>query len=68
MPNAITGDTRAEKVAKAMFEAYNAAGPNPGKTHDGKDVPPWDSVGAQVKAKWVAVADWVLTGGEKKVP
>jgi hypothetical protein len=47
-----------------MFEAYNAAGPNPNKTWDGKDVPAWDSLtgdsGEQVKAKWRAAAKVAL--------
>ena len=42
--------------AKHMFEAYNLAGPNPGKTWDGKDVPPWEKCGEQVQGKWMAAA------------
>lgn len=42
--------------AKAMFEAYNAQGPNPNKTWDGKDVPPWEQLGDQVQGKWLAAA------------
>lgn len=42
--------------AKLMFEAYNHEGPNPGKTWDGRDVPPWDKCGDQVQAKWRAAA------------
>ena len=36
------------------FEAYNAAGANPGKTHDDKDVPAWDNLSIDVRAKWAA--------------
>lgn len=43
-----------------MFEAYNAAGPNPGKTFDGRDVPKWEQLeghaGEQVRGKWKAAA------------
>jgi hypothetical protein len=45
-----------EQVAKRMFDAYNTQGPNPGKTWDGKDVPPWENLGEQVQAKWIAAA------------
>lgn len=46
--------------AREMFEAYNAAGPNPGKTWDGKDVPPYWATSNQVRAKWRAAAATVL--------
>lgn len=49
-------DELVEEHAKEFFAAYNAAGPNPGKTHDGKDVPPWEALGDQVRAKWRAAA------------
>lgn len=42
-------------IAQQLFDAYNEKGPNPWKTHDGKDVPRWDALGAQVQGKWVAV-------------
>jgi hypothetical protein len=42
--------------ARTLFAAYNEQGPNPWKTWDGKDVPRWDDLNAQVQAKWVAVA------------
>lgn len=45
-----------EQVARAMFDAYNAEGPNPNKTWDGKDVPPWESLNDQVRGKWKAAA------------
>lgn len=45
-----------EQVARAMFDAYNAEGPNPNKTWDGKDVPPWEGLNDQVRGKWKAAA------------
>ena len=45
-----------EQVARAMFDAYNAEGPNPNKTWDGKDVPPWEALNDQVRGKWKAAA------------
>lgn len=51
------------ELAQRMFEAYNAAGPNPNKTWDGKDVPAWSEVGPQVTAKWRAAAAAGNTGG-----
>lgn len=49
-------------LAKRMFDAYNAQGPNPGKTYDGKSVPPWESLGDQVQGKWIAAARKALFG------
>lgn len=43
-------------AAKRMFDAYNAAGANPNKTFDGRDVPAWDGLNDDVRAKWVAAA------------
>jgi hypothetical protein len=40
-----------------MFNAYNEQGPNPWKTFDGRDVPRWDAINDQVRAKWNAAAD-----------
>ena len=40
-----------------LFETYNAAGANPGKTHDGKPVPEWKNLTDDVRAKWAAVED-----------
>ena len=40
-----------------LFEAYNNAGANPGKTHDGKPVPKWQNLTDDVRAKWAAVED-----------
>lgn len=45
-----------EDLAEQMFRAYNAQGPNPGKTWDGKDVPPFSECGQQVQGKWLAAA------------
>jgi hypothetical protein len=50
-------ETRSAALAKVMFAAYNAAGPNPGKTWNGKDVPPWEKCGEQVQTKWTAAAE-----------
>jgi hypothetical protein len=44
------------RLARKMFEAYNAQGPNPNKTWDGKDVPAWEDLGEQVRGKWMAAA------------
>lgn len=49
-------DALVEAHAAEAFDAYNRCGPNPGKTHDGKDVPPWERLGDQVQAKWRAAA------------
>lgn len=49
-----------QTLAEQLFDAYNAAGPNPGKTWDGKDVPPFDACGEQVQAKWCAVAVYAM--------
>lgn len=45
-----------EDRAKQMFGAYNEQGPNPWKTFDGRDVPKWDELNDQVRAKWTAAA------------
>ncbi len=57
-----------EQWAKAMFDAYNAEGPNPGKTFDGRSVPPWEQCGPQVQGKWRAAARWALRQGEQPRP
>lgn len=49
-------EPEAEDLARSMFNAYNAQGPNPWKTHDGKLVPKWEELGEQVQAKWRAAA------------
>lgn len=43
-----------ETKAIAAFGRYNAQGPNPWKTWDGKAVPRWDELNDQVRAKWRA--------------
>lgn len=45
-----------ESRAVRMFNAYNGQGPNPWKTWDGKDVPRWEQLNDQVRAKWEAAA------------
>lgn len=45
-----------EKLARSMFDGYNEQGPNPWKTFDGRDVPRWDALNDQVRAKWRAAA------------
>lgn len=42
--------------AKAMFNAYNEQGPNPWRTFDGRQVPAWENLSDQVRAKWEAAA------------
>jgi hypothetical protein len=57
-------------LAQLMFDAYNGQGPNPWKTWDGKDVPRWEQLNDQVRAKWnaaarvalIATADRILVG------
>lgn len=45
-----------EDLAIGMFNAYNLEGPNPWKTFDGRDVPKWEQLNDQVRAKWKAAA------------
>lgn len=45
------------QLAVQMFNAYNEQGPNPWKTFDGRDVPKWDELNDQVRAKWLAAAE-----------
>ena len=56
-----------EEVAKVAFEAYNKqAG---GKTHDGKDIPPFEEVGEKVQKNWVAAVVAVINlFAEKHAP
>lgn len=49
-----------QQIAEAMFNAYNAEGPNPWKTWDGKDVPRWPELNDQVRGKWAAAAKQAL--------
>ena len=44
------------ELGQQCFTAYNDAGPNPWKTHDGRDVPTWDQLNDQVRGKWAAAA------------
>lgn len=44
------------ELAEDLFNAYNYAGQNPWKTFDGRDVPRWPRLDAQVRGKWLAVA------------
>lgn len=54
-------DLALEALAKSAFEAYNAQGPNPNKTFDGRDVPPWEQTSDQVRGKWKAAVLDVLS-------
>lgn len=49
-----------ESKARRMFEAYNAQGPNPNKTWDGKEVPAWTALNDQVRGKWIAAAQALM--------
>lgn len=55
------------QLAMKMFQSYNAQGPNPNKTWDGKDVPPWEKLGDQVQGKWLAAAECALKPNEPQV-
>lgn len=48
-------------LGQIAFEAYNSAGNNPGKTWDGKDVPTWDKLSDDVRAKWEVCVKHVET-------
>lgn len=52
-PAELTPLSRAIKA----FNAYNEQGPNPWKTFDGRDVPRWEQLNDQVRAKWLAAAE-----------
>lgn len=41
-------------LGQIAFEAYNVN--RGGKTHDGKDTPPWDRLGKGVQEGWEAAA------------
>jgi hypothetical protein len=49
--------TTSTVTGRALFDAYNAAGSNPGVTFDGRPVPTWDLLNDDVRAKWDAAAD-----------
>lgn len=53
---ATPGQISSMALAAEMFNAYNAQGPNPGKTWDGRDVPAFEACGDQVQGKWCAAA------------
>lgn len=54
-------ESNVRKLAgETAFRAYNAAGPNPWKTFDGRDVPQWHEVTEDVRTKWIAAAEKVL--------
>jgi len=55
------------ELAETLFCAYNEQSPNPWKTWDGKDVPRWPALSAQVQEKWRAVARLALTAVEKTI-
>jgi hypothetical protein len=43
------------------FEAYNAHGPNAGRTYDGKPIPPWGELAEHTRERWEEAAEAVLT-------
>jgi hypothetical protein len=47
-------------LGQLAFEAYNAAGANPGKTFDGRPVPTWIDLNDDVRAKWEEAANAVF--------
>lgn len=57
---------RVYNLAKRGFEAYNKAGPNPGKAHDGAPVPGWDEIAPekrdQIHGKWMASTEAIASG------
>jgi hypothetical protein len=59
----MTNSVRLKETASRAFAAYNATGPNPGLSHDGKPVPGWDEIApekrAQIHAKWSAATSAV---------
>lgn len=48
--------TTIDNAAEQMFMAYNAQGPNPWQTFDGRPVPRWPELNDQVRLKWIAAA------------
>ena len=57
-----------ERIAIEMFNAYNAEGPNPWKTFDGRPVPTWEQLNDQVRGKWLAAARESITQLKNKLP
>lgn len=41
-------------MAREMFEAYNDHAD--GKTHDGKEIPPWHDISEKVQSHWLSAA------------
>lgn len=58
----------AEVLARGMFAAYNEQGPNPWKTFDGRDVPGWGALNDQVRAKWLAAAQYAMEAASHVTP
>lgn len=50
-----------KNLGQIAFEAYCEY--TGGKTHDGKDVPPWSDLGDQIQGAWEASACAVVTDG-----
>ncbi|HND53209.1 MAG TPA: hypothetical protein PLV92_12455 [Pirellulaceae bacterium] len=54
--------------ARRAFDAYNAAGANPGKTFDGRPVPAWEHLNDDVREKWCAAVAAVFDATVGFVP
>lgn len=54
--------------ARRAFDAYNAAGANPGKTFDGRPVPTWEGLNDDVREKWCAAVENVFNQTLRFVP
>ncbi len=50
----VTCSLRTKSLGQIVFEAYNAAGANPGKTWNGLPVPTWENLTEDVRTKWEA--------------
>ena len=57
-----------KSLGRIAFEAYNAHGPNAGKTHDGRLVPAWEDMTDDVRSKWEAAAVAVKAQAELTIP
>ena len=49
-----------KSLGRIAFEAYNAHGPNAGKTHDGRLVPAWEDMTDDVRSKWEVAARAII--------